>query len=128
MTDTTESRGTETDAAEMLDPSLIMQIGMGFWPSKALLSAVELGLFTTLGSGTLTGMEIAERLTLRSRAVYDFLDGLVALRMLERDGLGEEARYRTPLRPRSFLIATARPTSAAFLRWRTLGCTASGAG
>ena len=46
MTDTTESRWTETDAAEMLDPSLIMQIGMGFWPSKAVLSAVELGLFT----------------------------------------------------------------------------------
>ena len=33
------------------DPSHIMQVGMGFWPSKTLLSAVELGLFTELGIG-----------------------------------------------------------------------------
>ena len=76
------------------DPSLIMQIGTGFFASKALLSAVELGLFTGLGSQALTGEEIAERHDLRSRAVYDFLDGLLALGLLERDGDGEEARYR----------------------------------
>ena len=29
-----------------LDPSHIMQVGMGFWPSKTVLSAVELELFT----------------------------------------------------------------------------------
>src|SRR5256886_17114841 len=103
MTDTTETRGTAMDAAETLDPSLIMQIGMGFWPSKTLLSAVELGLFTTLGAGTLTGMEIAERLELRSRAVYDFLDGLVALHLLERDGLGKEAHYRNTAETTLFL-------------------------
>jgi hypothetical protein len=82
------------DVAEPLDPSLIMQIGMGFRPAKTLLSAVELDLFTLLGSGELTGPSIAERLGLRSRAVYDFLDGLVALRLLERDGQGETGRYR----------------------------------
>ncbi|MGH3754841.1 MAG: methyltransferase [Pseudonocardiaceae bacterium] len=92
-----------TDAAEKLDPSLIMQIGMGFWPSKTLLSAVELGLFTTLGSGELTGPAIAERLELRSRAVYDFLDGLVALHLLERDGQGEAARYRNTAETALFL-------------------------
>ena len=32
-----------------LDPSHIMQVGMGFWPSKTVLSAVELELFTRLG-------------------------------------------------------------------------------
>jgi hypothetical protein len=32
-----------------LDPSHVMQVGMGFFASKALLSAVELGLFTALG-------------------------------------------------------------------------------
>ena len=32
------------------DPSHIMQVGMGFWPSKTLLSAVELELFTQLGA------------------------------------------------------------------------------
>lgn len=30
------------------DPSKITQVGLGFWASKCLLSAVELGLFTEL--------------------------------------------------------------------------------
>ena len=95
MTDvTTGSAEPTTSAAEMLDPSLIMQVGMGFWPAKTLLSAVELGLFTTLGAGALTGPQVAERLGLRSRAVYDFLDGLLAVGLLERDGMGEGALYR----------------------------------
>jgi hypothetical protein len=75
------------------DPSAIMQVGMGFWPSKTLLSAVELRLFTVLGSSSLTAAEIADQLQLRSRAVFDFLDGLVALRLLEREGSGEAAVY-----------------------------------
>lgn len=82
-----------TPTAEPPDPSAIMQVGMGFWPSKTLLSAVELRLFTLLGSGPLTAAEIADRLQLRSRAEFDFLDGLVALRLLERHGLGDTALY-----------------------------------
>ena len=88
--DEIHDRKTLTERDTSLDPSLIMQIGLGFWPSKVLLSAVELGLFTTLGSTAMTGQEIAERHSLRSRAVYDFLDGLVALRLLERDGHGHQ--------------------------------------
>ena len=45
-----------------LDPSHIMQVGMGFWPSKTLLSAVELELFTQLGDEAMTGEELGERL------------------------------------------------------------------
>jgi hypothetical protein len=90
----TENEQRGHDVAEPLDPSLIMQIGLSFRPAKTLLSAVELDLFTLLGCGELTGPSIAERLGLRSRAVYDFLDGLVALRLLERHGQGEAGRYR----------------------------------
>jgi len=76
------------------DPSHIMQVGMGFWPSKTLLSAVELELFTQLGSDSMTGEQLRERLGLHERGVYDFLDTLVALGLLDRDGDGPEARYR----------------------------------
>ena len=76
------------------DPSHIMQIGSGFWPSKVLLSAVELELFTLLGSGSLTGQEIGDKLGLHPRAIWDFLDGLVALGLLDRDGDGGDGRYR----------------------------------
>lgn len=76
------------------DPTHIMQVGMGFWPSKTLLSAVELELFTKLGSDSMTGEQLRERLGLHERGVYDFLDTLVALGLLDRDGEGPEARYR----------------------------------
>jgi len=106
MATSTGDRDAASARDVSLDPSLIMQVGMGFWPSKVLLSAVELGLFTTLGAGFLTGREIAERHGLRSRAIYDFLDGLVALRLLDRDGGGEEAHYRNTPETGFFLDAT----------------------
>jgi hypothetical protein len=66
---------------------------MGFFASKALLSAVELGLFTEIGNESRTGAELERALGLHPRATYDFLDTLVAVGMLERDGDGAAARY-----------------------------------
>jgi predicted O-methyltransferase YrrM len=71
-----------------------MQVGMGFWASKTLLSAVELELFTELGSDGMTGPQIAEALELDARAIPDFPDALVALELLDREGEGGDARYR----------------------------------
>jgi hypothetical protein len=67
---------------------------MGFWASKTLLSAVELELFTKLGSDGMTGPQIAETLELHARAIPDFPDALVALELLEREGEGSDALYR----------------------------------
>jgi SAM-dependent methyltransferase len=86
-----------------LDPSHIMQVGMGFWPSKTVLSAVELELFTQLGAEAMSGEEIGDRLGLHQRAIYDFLDALVALEFLDRDGDGTEARYRNTTEAAAFL-------------------------
>jgi hypothetical protein len=80
-----------------------MQVGMGFWASKTVLSAVELQLFTHLGAESMSGEEIGERLGLHHRAVYDFLDTLVALRFLERDGAGSQSRYRNTAETAAFL-------------------------
>jgi O-methyltransferase/methyltransferase family protein len=63
-----------------------MQLGLGFWGSKTLLSAVELGLFTELAKGgSLDAETLSERLMLHPRSARDFLDALVALGMLERN-------------------------------------------
>ncbi len=86
-----------------VNPSHIMQVGMGFWASKTVLSAVELGLFTALGAESMAGEEIGERLGLHPRAIYDFLDTLVALRFLERDGDGSNGRYRNTAETAAFL-------------------------
>ena len=75
-------------------PAQILQIGMGFWASKTLLSAVELGLFTELAAGPRTAAELERALGLHPRATFDFLDALVALGLLARRGDGAEGRYR----------------------------------
>jgi predicted O-methyltransferase YrrM len=90
-------------SAPALDPSHIMQVGMGFWPSKTVLSAVEMGLFTELRDGGMTGEEVGDRLGLHPRAIYDFLDTLVALRFLDREGTGPGARYRNTAETAAFL-------------------------
>jgi hypothetical protein len=80
--------------SEQVDPAHIMQVGMGFWGSKTLLSAVELDLFTKLGDEAMTGPQIGEALELDARAVPDFPDALVALELLDREGEGNGALYR----------------------------------
>lgn len=84
-------------------PAHILQIGLGFWASKTLLSAVELGLFTELANGPRTGKEIEEALGLHVRATYDFLDSLVSLGLLERDGNGPDAKYSNTAETARFL-------------------------
>ena len=66
-------------------PEHILQIGLGFWPSKVLLSAVEMGLFTELAHRP-EGLEaVTGRLGLHPRSARDFLDSLVALGLLDRN-------------------------------------------
>jgi len=63
-----------------------MQIGLGFWASKTLLSAVPMSLFTELARGPEDLETLRGRLGLHPRAAHDFLDALVALGLLERSG------------------------------------------
>ena len=89
--------------SEALTPARIMEVGMAFWPAKTLLSAVELGLFSTLGANAMTGAELERALGLHRRANPDFFDTLVALRFLDRDGDGADGRYRNTAETAQFL-------------------------
>jgi hypothetical protein len=80
-----------------------MEVGMGFWPSKVLLAAVELEVFTKLGSGSMNGAELQKALGLHDRSNPDFFDTLVALGFLEREGDGPDARYRNGAEAALFL-------------------------
>jgi hypothetical protein len=68
----------------MLNPEKILQTGLAFWPSKVLLSAIELRVFTELARGPQPREVLAGRLGLHPRAAADFLDALVALGFLTR--------------------------------------------
>ena len=98
-----------------LSPARIMEVGLGFWPSKVLLSAIELGLFTALGAKSMTGRELQDALGLHSRANPDFFDTLVALRFIERDGDGPESRYRNTAETALFLDRNSPQFMAGFL-------------
>jgi hypothetical protein len=86
-----------------LDPSRIIEVGTGFWPSKTLLSAVELDLFSVLGAASMSGEQVGARLALHPRAIDDFLDALLALGFLERDGQRLNGRYRNSAEAAAFL-------------------------
>ncbi|MES2394237.1 MAG: methyltransferase [Acidobacteriota bacterium] len=69
-------------------PDQILQVGLGFWASKTLLSAVEMELFTELARHPETLEQLSARVGLHERGARDFLDALVALGFLERrDGV-----------------------------------------
>ena len=73
---------------EHATPEHILQVGLGFWASKTLLSAVEMGLFTELAAHPGELGSVGERLGLHPRSAADFLDALVALGFLDRrDGV-----------------------------------------
>jgi SAM-dependent methyltransferase len=74
-------------------PDAILQTAFGFWNSKVLLTAVTFDLFTKLGDRQLTGADIGKELGLHPRGIMDFLDALVAMKFLERDGNGADAKY-----------------------------------
>ncbi|MCW5979942.1 MAG: methyltransferase [Bryobacteraceae bacterium] len=65
-------------------PAHILQVGLAFWASKTLLSAVEVGLFTELARHPEDLAAVQGRLGLHPRAARDFLDALVAMGFLQR--------------------------------------------
>ncbi|GAA3083759.1 methyltransferase [Streptosporangium carneum] len=70
-------------------PAGILRLANSFCDAKALLTAVELGLFTTLHGGAADVAEIRDRLGLHGRGLSDWLDLLVELDLLE----SREGRY-----------------------------------
>ncbi|MCW2685954.1 MAG: O-methyltransferase family 2 [Mycobacterium sp.] len=81
-------------------PESILQLGMGFWSSRVILTAVECGVFTELASGPLSAPELMEHLRWHPRAAQPALDCLVAMGLLRCDRTG---RYSNSRRANLFL-------------------------
>src|SRR5262249_13494110 len=91
------SPATDPQADQAADtppsPEHILQVAMGFWASKTLLSAVELKLFTHLAHGPQDARQLTAALELHPRSALAFLESLVALNMLNRtDGIYSNTR------------------------------------
>src|SRR5712664_1777153 len=75
----------------VITPDRIVKLGLAFRAAKALLSAVELGVFTALAESPLDLDTLRKRVGIDERGARDFFD---ALGMLERD---ESGRYANTL-------------------------------
>jgi len=92
----TSTQESQTKSVEKhLSPSDIMKVGMGFWPSKVLLTAVQGGLFTYLAEQPRSLKEIKNLFgwNCTDRHASDLLDTLFALKFLQREGIGSLAVY-----------------------------------
>ena len=108
-----EGQTAAVQPATQVTPDAIMQLGLAFWGSKTLLSAVEVGVFSELAdAGALDGEALRERLGLHPPSASDFFDALVALGMLERD----EGRYANTPATELFLDRGRSATRPAFQR------------
>ena len=72
-------------------PDRILEVAYAFWQSKALLSAVELDVFSALGEGPLDLTALTSRTGVHERGARDFFDALVALGLLQMDDAGRYA-------------------------------------
>ena len=109
-------------------PEHIMQIGLGFWASKTLLSAVEMEVFTELAKHPEDLDTLQGRLGLHPRSARDFLDALVAMGLLKKTGglcaMVLAAQRRLPVtdadmpssRKKLIILALYPPSSAAAYR------------
>ena len=85
--------------SEQIDPSHIMEVGLGFWPSKTLLSAVELD---TLGAAVFNAArELNQRLQDRAsrRSPAAVTGSLDALPARAADEAATGARRGSPVLP-----------------------------
>lgn len=83
-----------------VSPAPIFQMATGYWASSILLTANRLGLFTALGQGEGTVESLAQRLSLKTYPLDNFLNALVSLGFLERKG----ATYTNSPLARTFLV------------------------
>mgnify|MGYP005751804999 CR=1 FL=1 len=88
-----ETLHAHTTTTATLSLAKIIETGMAFWASKTLLTAIKLELFTYLADKQLHAEEIRTSLGLDARSHLDFLDALVALGFLQREGIGLSAFY-----------------------------------
>lgn len=104
-------------------PEDLNEMIRGFMPSRAVLTALELDVFTAVGAGT-SAETVAQKIHCDFRATEMLLNTLVSLKLLEkRDG----TFFRTPVSARFFSDGArdnARPalmhTANLWHRWSTL--------
>ena len=108
----------------LLSPVVLLEDLMGAWRSRALVTAVELEIFSHIAAGNRTVKEIAEAAEASERGIAILLDALVAIHYLRKTG----SRYALQPVSAAFLVrgkstyigASTRPFSLTWSKWEHL--------
>lgn len=92
--------GPMNSLAGRLSPVPILQVATGFWASQALLTAVDLRVFSALFGGAKSAAELAAELEVDASALEALLDANCAIGFLQRHG----ERYRNAEVSNAFLV------------------------
>lgn len=92
--------GPLNQIAGRLSPVPILQVATGFWASQALLTAVDLRVFTVLFGGPKTAAELAAEIGAEAISVEALLDANCALGFLHRHG----EKYRNDEVSNAYLV------------------------
>ena len=76
-----------------MNPKKMFELAFGFMSSKTFLTAVKLEVFTFIGEKKLSAEEIRAKTKIDKTCIFDFLDTLHALGLLNREGLRNDALY-----------------------------------
>jgi len=109
-----------------LSPVPILQAATGFWASQALLTAVDLKIFTILFGGPKTAADVAQESSADPPAVEALLDALCALGFVHRAG----EKYRNDEVSNAYLVEGSHGSYVELMRfirdplvgiWQSLG-------
>jgi acetylserotonin O-methyltransferase len=95
------------------DPSVVLDLVEAFRRSKAMFTAVKLGVFDKLEEEPSTSEQLAIELALHPGALKRLLNGCVALKLLRRD---EDIYHNTPAASR-YLVSNSPDTLAGYIRY-----------
>lgn len=100
MNQTGRAAGPLPSVSGRLSPVPILQVATGFWASQALLTAVDLRVFSVLFGGPKTAPEIAQETGSNLTSMEALLDANCALGFLHRHG----ERYRNDEVSNAYLV------------------------
>jgi acetylserotonin N-methyltransferase len=95
------------------DSSVVLELLQSFRRSKAMFTAVSLGIFDQLAAAPQTVQQLAASLKLNEGALKRLLDGCVSLTLLEHEG----ELYRNSPSAAHFLVSDSPATLAGYVRY-----------
>lgn len=106
-------KGNERKSSDRELRMQLMQLTQGYWRSQVLFAATELGVFSALSDGELTGGEVAVRCSIAGEPAERLLNAAVALDLLEKNG----ERYRNSRLSELFLADGAAEGMSQWVRF-----------